>query len=122
VAQIDLSELMTDPDFVDAIRIVRRAPTVNSYGENTLTSSNIDTYASVQSPNGETLNRLPDGAVLSDYKVFYCKTPLYADRVNGYADIIEFAGLRYQVINSIPWSNWGAGWYRADCVMEKLSA
>ena len=46
MAKIDVSFLLSDPDFIDPISVVRRVTTVNSYGENELTEETISAKAS----------------------------------------------------------------------------
>lgn len=122
MARIDVSELMVDPDFISPISIVRRTATVNTYGENVLANATpLTVVGSVQSVGRNTLKRLPDGALLQNWKTVYCKTPLYADVASGYADQVIFEGLTYNVKNVLPWGNFGAGWYECDIELEKAS-
>lgn len=119
MALIDVSELMSDPDFIDDFQIVRRSATVNNYGENEITENTINANGSIQSGNGDTLKRLPDGVQLSDVVTIYSNFPIYAERKDNYADIVIICGERYQVVLVTPWRNWGTGYNRIDAVMEK---
>lgn len=122
MALIDVSELLSDPDFIDPFQVIRRSATVDSKGKNILTeSAPIDVEGSVQAGDGDTLKRLPDGAQLSSTITIYTQTPIYADPVGGYGDIILWKGQRYQVENSMPWDNYGGGYFRVDCIQEKPS-
>lgn len=119
MAGIDVSELMSDPDFIDNFQIVRRSATVNGFGENVITENTIQANGSIQSGNGDTLKRLPDGVQLSDVVTIFSNFPIYAERPNNYADLIIICGERYQVELVTPWRNWGAGYNRIDAVMQK---
>lgn len=121
MARIDVSELMNDPDFISEITIVRRVPTVNQYGTQTFVETLIVTHASVQGIGRNALLRLPEGVQAKNMKTIYCMTPIYSDVAGGYADQIIFESLRYNVMNVIPWNNFGQGWYEADIVLEKAS-
>lgn len=122
MALIDVSELMLDPDFISSFNIVRRTPTVNSFGENSLAEVLIQNVkGSVQAVGKETAERLPEGINLKDFITIFTKTPVRADAVNGYPDVIIWEGLRYQVYQVLPWSNFGAGWYMVDCQLERKS-
>ena len=41
MSKIDVTELLTDPDFVDTIVLINRTPTVNTKGENVLSENEI---------------------------------------------------------------------------------
>ena len=66
MALIDVSELLTDPDFTNTVTLIRRASTVNTYGENVMTETQSTITAVVQGANTESLERVPEGARLSD--------------------------------------------------------
>jgi hypothetical protein len=121
MARIDVSELMNDPDFVNNFTVVRRVPTINTYGENTLAETQVAAVGSIQSPGKEVANRLPDGVKLSSVKTIYTKTVLNADKASGYVDQIIWEGLRYNVVTVLPWGNFGSGWYECDVELEKAS-
>ena len=121
MARIDVSFLLKDPDFVNSISIVRRTTTVNDFGENELTEETISAIASVQAADGKTLLSLPETARLEDYKNIYTKTKLIADETGKYSDIIIWEGNRYQLIKIYPWGNFGQGWYKGLCKIEKVS-
>lgn len=121
MAGIDVSELFLDPDFVDPITIVQRQASVGANGKNIIVETPIKAVASVQSPNSDTLRRLPEAARLNDTKTFFTKTPVFADVSGGYSYVILWQCRRYQVINVFPWDNWGGGWYKVDAMAEAPS-
>ena len=51
MAQISVTELLEDPDFVDPIQVITRTTTVNGLGENILTETVLNTFGSVQPAN-----------------------------------------------------------------------
>lgn len=123
MALIDVSDLLTDPDFADTVTLITRASTVNSYGEHVITETETEIVAVVQGVDMETLAKLPDGARLSHMITVYYRGTLTAGRADGYSDIIVWRGKRYQVteINE-DFRNYGAGFTEALCTMEALSA
>jgi hypothetical protein len=89
MALIDVSELMSDPDFVNQFTIVRRTSKVNDFGENEISDTNICAIGSIQAGNGDTLKRLPEAARKENAITVYTKTELRADSTtNGYSDVI----------------------------------
>lgn len=121
MAQLDVSEVLTDPMFLDPFTIIRRASTVNDLGRNVIVETTISAIGSVQAADGDTLAMLPEAARLSDVRNIFTRTVLIADVVSGYSDLILWKGNRYQTLKVTPWGNYGSGWYKCVCVNEKAS-
>ena len=123
MALIDVSELLTDPDFTNQVTLVRRLSTVNTYGENVMTESVSTITVVVQSLGKESLRRVPEGARLSGMIDVYYKGALYAEQPGGYADIIVWGGNRYQVFElAEDFMNYGSGFTKAICKLEEVNA
>lgn len=118
MAQIDVSELLSDPDFIDVISLISRKPSINYLGENTLAETKIDSVGSVQPASGKTLQRLPDALRVANVMSFWFKGPIVASEPGRYTDILVFKGSRFQVQTVMDWTNWGAGWSEGTCVAE----
>jgi hypothetical protein len=122
MALIDVSDLLRDPDFTNVVTLIRRAVAVNEHGENVMTETPCYITAVVQGDNTETLEKLPDGARLSDAITVFYRGTLSAERPGGYADIIVWQGRRYQVREVIEdFLNYGAGFTKAICILEAVS-
>jgi hypothetical protein len=119
MALIDVAELMTDPDFVDQMSIIHRAPTVNDLGENELVEKCVYTVGSVQPTSGKTIQRLPEALRAANVKSFWIKGNIISSGDCKYPDILVFKNSRYQVQMVFDWTNWGQGWTEGVCVMEK---
>ena len=123
MALIDVSELLTDPDFTNTVTLIRRSSTVDTYGENTMAETSSSITAVVQGANTESLERVPEGARLSDLIDVYYKGQLTAESPGGYADIIVWQGRRYQVFEVVEdFMNYGAGFTKAVCKLEAVNA
>lgn len=118
MAQINVTELLSDPDFVDRIQLVTRVPSVNSFGESVLANSTIDTIGSVQPASGKALARLPEALRLADVSSFWFKGTIVASAPGKYSSVLVFKGRRYQVQTVLDWTNWGAGWCEGTCIAE----
>lgn len=118
MARIDVTELLTDPDFVDAIELIDRRPAVNSFGENTLAETCLKSIGSVQPASGRAINRLPEALRVANISSFWFKGTIVASAPGKYSSILVFKGQRYQVQTVMDWSNWGAGWCEGTCVAE----
>lgn len=123
MARIDVSDLLVDPDFIDRLILIKRASTINEYGEHVISETTCNIRASVQGMRTEDIERLPEGARLHDMITVYYRGELYPERLNGYADVVVWQGKRYQVVTvDENFINFGAGFTRALCKMESPRA
>jgi len=122
MAQLDVSDLLLDPDFVDPTTIIRRTTSVNDYGENIVSEpQQINTICSVQPANFKQLQRLPEALRMADVRSFFIKIEILQDKTSAYPDIILFQNQRYEVQTSAPWLNYGGGWCEAIAVRQAPS-
>ena len=118
MAKINVTELMTDPDFVDVMSVVTRVPSINSYGENILQESTLETVGSVQPASGKVLQRLPEAMRLANVSSFWFKGQIIATAPGKYSSVLVFKNQRYQVQSVSDWSNWGEGYTEGTCIAE----
>lgn len=118
MAQIDVSELMSDPDFVDPISVITRVPYVNGKGEQTLTEKVLNSIGSVQPASYKTVQKLPDAMRVANMYQFWFKGEIIASEPGKYSSIVVFKGKRYQVMTVEDWTNFGAGYTAGVCVAE----
>lgn len=116
---IDTSELMSDPDFVQPLTLIRRKAAADQYGENQITENGFQVNGCVQPISGDTLQRIPEAFRVADVKSFWLKEKIIADNRCKYPDIIVKDGIRFQVQMVFDWSQWGQGWSEGTCVQEK---
>lgn len=119
MADIDVDELFSDPDFADAIIRIVRASTINSRGQNVLSESQTPTVGSIQPASNKVIQRLPEQLRVADMKSFWIKGPITATAPGEYSDILVQNGIRYQVQYVSDWSNWGEGYSEGVCVAER---
>jgi hypothetical protein len=118
MAQIDVSALLSDPDFTDNIQVLTRVPAIDNFGENTITESTLNTIGSVQPATGKALSRIPEAAREANMSNFWFKGEIVSFAPGLYTSVLVFRGHRFQVKNIFDWSNWGAGWTEGLCVAE----
>lgn len=119
MGQIDVTEILADPDFVDPLVLIHRKSSVDDFGENKLVEQGFPTYGSVQPVSGKTLARLPDELRVADVNSFWIKGKIVSDGKCQYPDVISFNGQRYAVQMVFDWTAWGEGWTEGTCVREK---
>jgi hypothetical protein len=118
MGQIDVTDLLVDPTFVDPIQVISRVPTVDSFGQNSLMESTLNTYGSVQPATGRSIARIPEALRVANMSNFWYKGEIVASAAGEYATILVFNGQRYQVKNVFDYSNWGQGFCEGLCVGE----
>lgn len=121
MALIDTSDLLLDPDFLNALTLIHRKPRVDEFGQNILTETPFATVGSVQPASGKTLMRLPEALRVADVSSFWIQGTIQADGTSQYPDIIVFRGNRYQVQTVQDWMNYGNGFCEGTCVREKVT-
>jgi len=114
--QIDVSELLSDPDFVGPVSLVTRVPTVNSLGENSTRDNSHETVGSVQPANYKTILRAPEALREENLMSFWVKAKIETTGAGKYPSILVFQGTRFEVKTVADWSSWGAGWSEGLCV------
>lgn len=121
MAQIDVSDLLSDPDFIDPVQLIRRVSAINAYGENVLTETTISTYGNIQPASNKSIQRLPEALRIGDVRDFYLRLEIVLDGSTAYPDILVFGGKRFEVQTAAPWMNYGSGWSVGTCVGQAPS-
>lgn len=118
MAQIDVTEILYDPDFVDEVTLINRIPTVNDLGENTLKEVCIPSIGCVQPASGRVIQRIPEALRVANMSSFWVKGVITASAPGKYSAVLVFKGNRYQVQTVFDWTNWGEGFCEGVCVAE----
>ena len=118
MAQIDVSDLLSDPDFIDTMSLISRVPSISSYGEQTLADTTLVSVGSIQPVSGATLKKLPEALQNENVRSFWFKGTIVATAPGQYPSVLSFQGNRFQVRHVFDWTNWGAGWTEGACVAE----
>lgn len=121
MAKIDVTEILSDPDFSDPVTQEIREERVNNLGKNILLKRYVQTIGIVQPASGKTISRLPDKLQVADVRSFWLKGEIHGTAEDKYPDILIFENRRYQVQLILPWTNWGNGWCEGVCVYEGLT-
>lgn len=122
MADLDVSDLLLDPIFVDPLTLIHRTTAPNGFGENIITEVMVNTVGSVQPANFKQIQRLPEALRNSDIRSFFIKAEIKVDGTGTYPDIILFKGYRYEIKTAAPWLNFGGGWNEGVCVRQDPAA
>lgn len=119
MGNIDVTDLLSDPDLVDPVVIIHRTPCVDGFGENKLKEVGVSTVGSVQPASGKTLQRIPEAFRVANVMSFWVKGNIVSDGSCAYPDLIVYKGSRFAVQTIFDWKNWGEGFAEGTCVREK---
>ena len=118
MANIEVTELLVDPDFVDPMTVVTRFPVVNGLGETSLREETQNSFGCVEPISGKDVEKIPEALRTSDVRTFWFRGTIEASAPGKYSSIIVFAGKRFQVKAVSDWANFGAGYTSGFCVAE----
>lgn len=122
MALLDVSDVLTDPDFMDAgLVCYRRTQTVGNNGMATNTETQITFSAVVTSASGFELNREPDGEFVKGLIAVHTKFVLQDGATGLTADEILWKGKRYTVEKVDPYTHFGRGFVSAICALKPLA-
>lgn len=119
-ALLDVTEVLTDPLFIDTGLVRRRlAETVGTDGVAVHTPSTLIFSGSVQ-PTGDQAKRLEDGTWHTSAIEVWTKADLISGEVSTTADQVQWKGAWYVVMKVLDW-DYGQGFRRAMCELQPLA-
>jgi len=119
---LDVSEVLTDPDFVDTtLQCTRQDQTVGENGRATNAPSITPFAGVVVNDAGDLLLRIAEGERIVRSITIYTKFRLVDGRDGRSADLVTWQGAQYTVTNVANWSAYGAGFVAATCDLLPLS-
>lgn len=118
---IDVTDVLISGDVADqAFDVIRRIETVNNFGESTITTVIVHAIGAVQPLGDNSILREEQYTTNSNGITVWTTTPLYNSgrtigNVKYQPDLILVGGSYYIVRVLSPWSDFGAGFYNAEC-------
>lgn len=119
---LDVSKVLSDPRFMDSSLVVYRME--QAVGENGRAMNKEHTLGFsgvVTTNNGFTLQRNPDGSMVSGAINIYTRYRLTSGRYGRDADEICWRGKRYTVVSVDDNAHFGRGFIHAVCQLKSLS-
>ncbi|MGA3827389.1 hypothetical protein [Pseudomonas chlororaphis] len=121
MAQLDVSEILLDPDFMDLGLICTRAmQTVGEDGRAITTDTDITFAGVVTSDKGDILERLAGAERKKGSITIHTIFKLTAGEGDTTADIVTWQGKRYTVSNINDYKHFGRGFVCATCDLLPL--
>lgn len=120
MADLDVSELMSDPDFCDLVKLVRRTASADDKGRNAVVEAlPVDVLMVVQGLKAIDFQRFPDLVNLNGVKAFWYNGILLDENEAEYSDIVIYNGVRYQIhLIDEDFRNYGNGFMKAFGALE----
>ena len=122
MAWLDVTDVLTDPDFMDAgLTCNRMAQAVGENGRAVNTPSVITFAAVVTSDKGDILHRNEDGSRILGSITLHTPFRLLDGAPGQDADEIVWQGRTYTVVSVNDYSHFGRGFVAATCDLKPLS-
>ncbi len=113
---LDVSFVLTDPDFATSFDVYRRTETVGTNGRSTLSTKKYLGQTGVIYPDGDnTLNRGPSFQATPRSITVVCQFALQGEVQGRQPDIVFWMGSHYLVRTVEPYGHFGQGFYEAAC-------
>jgi hypothetical protein len=120
---LDVSDVLDDPDFQDTTLTVRRSVvTVGAHGRGEASEQSLPFAGVVIQNDSGSLVRAPEGQYVRGSLTIYTRFPLTSGNDTMDADVVQWNGLDFTVVNPIDWSSYGAGYIAAECQLVPLNA
>lgn len=117
---LDVSEVLTSPEFMDTVDVIRRSQVTNQFGEPVITSTKITISAVVTNAGPNDLKRLPEAqlfdSVISVITQFRLRG-VSKDKTGAsfQPDLVVWDGATYIVSTLDNYSRFGAGFMESLC-------
>jgi hypothetical protein len=113
--EIDVSDLLLDPDFVETIQLLRRAEVIGANGRMTTTNTSHNIIASVQPQTDQPMIRGPDQQNLPQLIAVITKFRLRGISPGFQPDLVLWNDTTFVVNKVYNWSHYGAGFVKGEC-------
>lgn len=117
---LDVSDVLDDPDFMTSFTVRRTTQTVNSYGETVETTTTSTQTGVVFPTSGKELLRNSDGENIGGDVMVVTKYLLTSGQDNVEADIVIWGGHEWTVMRTKDYSEYGQGFIQANCYKRTL--
>jgi len=110
MAQIDVSEVLQDPDFLDMFNFVRLVETVGPDGRATFSGTTLSAYGVIQPASGRTMELTPEATRTSEMLEIWTQAGLQEASDDLAADIVLWQGKEFVPVRNDDFDNWGQGY------------
>lgn len=121
MANLDVSDVLYDPDFVDTTLVcLRRTQTVDSYGRAQEQTQSIPFQGVVTANEGDTLDVTAEGARVAGSITITTPFTLHMGGTTAGADYVQWQGTTYIIVNVYDYSTYGRGFVKATGQLKPI--
>lgn len=114
MANLDVTDVLDDPDFWSDLVLIKSVIQINELGLANAISAGEPFRGVAQPPKGKGLVQTIEGDYVKADLMVWTRYPLDTGNRDDAADVIVYAGLPYLVTNAAPWL-YGPGYIQAFC-------
>lgn len=118
---LDVSELLSDPDFADDITVIRSGRTMGTDGRVVDTPGTYYTYGNVQPTSGASLQQLPEAERVGSFITVVTPFRLLVLTDSTAPDQVIWQDRNYRVKHVNDWSVYGNGFTEAICELTGMT-
>ncbi|NTA27399.1 hypothetical protein [Allorhizobium ampelinum] len=111
MAGLDVSDLLSDPDFCDDFTVTRSVETIGSNGRSTYVTSDFTLTGVVTGDGGAILRQFPEATNIGNSLMFHTVERLVLETDTTSADVVTWHGRTYKITNQRDYGNFGQGIY-----------
>lgn len=121
MATLDVTELLSDPDFCDTVTITRKTEIIGSNGRPVITTETFpNVVVVVTAGHGDMLKRFPELTRVEGSVMVHTTFRLVAATQTTQADEMAWNGVNYRLAALNDWTNFGTGFVSAIFTMTDL--
>lgn len=105
-----IADVVNDPDFAQNFTITRSQGGQFKLGRWQNATTSVAAWGSIQPPNPEELEQVPEGDRVLGLIAIHSSQPIYETNVeltNGISDIVIWHNQNYRVVKVFPWQDYG---------------
>ena len=105
-----IAEVVNDPMFAQSFTITRSQGGVFLAGRWTNATVQVPGWGSIQPPNPEELDQIPEADRVTGIIAIHSTQPIYETNVEmtyGISDIVVWHGNQYRIVKVYPWQDYG---------------
>jgi len=110
MAEIDVTEVLTDPDFLDTFSFIRSIETVAPNGRPTFAQTTLNAYGVVQPASGRAMELTPEATRTSEMLEIWTQAGLQEASDETAADIVLWQNKQFVPVRVDDFDNWGQGY------------
>ena len=123
MANLDITELLSDPDLCDRFQYVRQTEQVDANGYAQRNAITRRAYGSVQPASGQTLKLFPNLTNVTGAIEIWTKAPLQIATATLQSDLVLWKNATYIVAERLDdWTHFGVGFVHAVCTLQSLES